>query len=325
LAAEAVPVVAQPVVRVSGVTRSFGAVHALRGVDLTVRPGEVLVLVGPNGAGKTTLTRIVATLDRPDGGTIEIFGEDPWRDLCAVRRRLSVVPQNVAPDPMLTGREQAYYYLRARGHSRSAARERIAEVFEAFGLAEMADRPTLRLSGGFQRRVVLAMAVAAGGELILLDEPTVALDPLMRRRTWNLITELSRHSAVLLTTHDMAEAEALGSRVAVLDQGMVLAETTVTELRRILPSGDKIVSDAPYDLVATLGLAECGQLEPLGMKTVLYPSSLRARRLAAKRLLAADLPFAVQATTLDDVYVHLLERPDAPGQSRPAVRRATAP
>jgi ABC-2 type transport system ATP-binding protein len=153
---------------------------------------------------------------------------------------------------------------------------------------------------------MLAMAVAAEGDLLLLDEPTGALDPVIKRRTWNLLREICRDRAVLLTTHDMAEAEALGSRVAIIDSGRVIADASVGELRATLPTPDKIVVDRPAHLVAGIAWHEFGRVEPLGARTLIYPYHPDLRTVLMERLIAASVPFSVTATTLEDVYVQLM-------------------
>ena len=213
--------------------RGGGSVPALRGVSLTIHPGERYALLGRNGAGKTTFLRIASTLLVPTGGTVEIFGEDAIRHPEAVRPSIAVVPQEGKPFFHLTPREQVFAYLSARGFVRATAKARTEESLEQMGLLEVADRLSTTLSGGQRQRTIVATVIATEAPLLFLDEPTIGMDPFARRGVWEAFRRLSRRgSTILLTTHYLDEAESLSQRLAIVERGRVLVEGTAEGLKR---------------------------------------------------------------------------------------------
>jgi ABC-2 type transport system ATP-binding protein len=221
-----------PMIEVEGITKRFGPVHALAGVDLAVEPGTVLALLGPNGAGKTTLVRILATLLRPDNGRARVAGYDVVADARALRSVIGLAGQYAAVDEMLTGRENLelaglLYHL-----SRREYRRRAAGALERFGLTSAADRMVKTYSGGMRRRLDIAASLAGRPPVLFLDEPTTGLDPRTRNDLWGFIGDLvTGGTTVLLTTQYMEEAERLADRIAVLDAGRVIALGTAAELK----------------------------------------------------------------------------------------------
>lgn len=213
------------VAELSGVTRRYGQLVALDGLDLCVRRGELLALLGPNGAGKSTSIALLLGLIRPQSGRATLFGGDP--QAVASRRRIGVMLQSANLPPTLRVGEllrlTASYYPDPRPLAESAARA---------GIADLLMRPYGKLSGGQQRRVQFALALCGRPELLFLDEPTVGLDIDARQRLWAAMRELvAEGCAVVLTTHYLEEAEALASRVVVIDRGRVLTEGSVDALR----------------------------------------------------------------------------------------------
>jgi ABC-2 type transport system ATP-binding protein len=218
-----------PAVSIRGASKRFGAVHALRGVDLDVEQGEFFALLGPNGAGKTTLISLLAGLTRPDGGTLQVLGHDVVKDYRNARRLLGVVPQELVFDPFFTTREtlqiqSGYFGLR---HNDAW----IDELLQRLHLADKADANMRALSGGMKRRVLVAQALVHKPPVILLDEPTAGVDVELRQVLWEFIRELnSQGHTILLTTHYLEEAESLCKRVAMLKQGEIVALDTTENL-----------------------------------------------------------------------------------------------
>jgi ABC-2 type transport system ATP-binding protein len=221
----AAPAAAEVVASLSGVRKRLGRTEALAGVDLELRAGELVALLGPNGAGKTTAISLLCGLRSPDAGTVRIFGGDPQHP--RTRSRFGVTPQGVSYPGVLKVREvvklvQAHYPAPAP----------LAEVLEGFGLDDLASRQIGGLSGGQRRRLGVALAFAGRPSLVLLDEPTTGLDVVAQRAVWNEVRAfVARGGTVLLTTHYLAEAEALASRVVVLNRGKVVADDTVDAVR----------------------------------------------------------------------------------------------
>src|SRR5437588_3662811 len=208
---------------VRGVTKAFGDVRALAGVDLDVPRGSVLGLLGPNGAGKTTFVRVLTTLLKPDAGTAKVVGLDVVNEATALRRHIGLAGQYAAVDENLTGLENLTMVGRLYGMSRGQAKARGRELLERFDLSDSADRPAKTYSGGMRRRLDLAAAMVAKPDVLFLDEPTTGLDPRSRMQMWETIQELARGgSTVLLTTQDMEEADRPADQIVVLDSGRKL-------------------------------------------------------------------------------------------------------
>ncbi|MCK9486384.1 MAG: ATP-binding cassette domain-containing protein [Dehalococcoidia bacterium] len=217
---------------VRGLTKSYGKVAALRGVDLEVERGIVFGLLGPNGAGKTTLVRILTTLQPPSSGSASVAGFDVQRDAEALRRSIGLAGQFAAVDDQLTGLENLELVARFYHLPRVEARRRARSLIERFDLVEAGDRRAITYSGGMRRRLDLAAALVAEPEVLFLDEPTTGLDPRSRLDLWVAIEELARGgTTVLLTTQYLEEADRLASRIAVVDHGLVIAEGTASELK----------------------------------------------------------------------------------------------
>jgi ABC-2 type transport system ATP-binding protein len=219
-------------VETEGLRKRFGVTEALRGLSLTVGAGTIYGLLGPNGAGKTTTVRILATLLRPDGGRAAVLGQDVVREAAAVRRRIALAGQGATVDEDLTGRENLLFLGRLSGLSRGGARARAAGLLDAFGLGGAGGKQVKTYSGGMRRRLDLAASFLVPAELYFLDEPTTGLDPAARAQVWQIVRSVAESgSTVLLTTQHMEEADRLADRVAVIGQGMVLAEGTPAGLK----------------------------------------------------------------------------------------------
>ena len=208
---------------VRGLHKRFGRVHALRGVDLSVRRGEFFGLLGPNGAGKSTLINILAGLTRASAGSAAVLGHDVWRQATITRRALGVVPQELVYDPFFSVREfldfQAGYYGRPR-----AAAGWIDYLLEALSLADKADTNMRALSGGMKRRVLIAQALVHRPRVLVLDEPTAGVDVELRQGLWEFVRELHGEGmTIVLTTHYLEEAESLCDRIAIVSNGEIVA------------------------------------------------------------------------------------------------------
>ncbi|GGV70689.1 ABC transporter ATP-binding protein [Streptomyces griseoloalbus] len=214
-----------------GVTKSYGDVHALRGVDLRIPPGRITALLGENGAGKTTLMSLVAGLQRPDAGRIAVTGHDVADAPGAARRALGFAPQELGVYPTLTVRQNLMFCAELAGLRRGAARDRTAETAEPLALTELLDRRAGELSGGQQRRLHVAMALVHRPAVLLLDEATAGVDVRTRTALLDLVRGLAADGvAVCYSTHYLAEVESLDAHVAVLDGGRVIAHDTLSAL-----------------------------------------------------------------------------------------------
>lgn len=213
---------------------AFGETNAVDGLDLTVAQGEVFGLLGPNGAGKTTAIRCITTLLPVPAGTVRVFGHDAARDRMAVRRLLGYVPQQLSADANLTGRENVALFARVFDVPRRERAERVGQALTAVGLTDAADRLAGTYSGGMVRRLELAQALVSAPRLLILDEPTIGLDPIARTGVWEHIgaVRAATGMTVLVTTHYMDEADQHCDRVALMHRGRVRALGTPAELRQ---------------------------------------------------------------------------------------------
>jgi ABC-2 type transport system ATP-binding protein len=218
-----------------GVRKSFGGKVVLDGVDLDVATGIIFALLGPNGAGKTTLIRILATLIRPDAGTVTVAGHDLLADPIAVKRAISLTGQYAAVDEMLTGEENLRMMARLLHFAPRAAKARSAELLAEFGLLDARARLVKTYSGGMRRRLDLAISMIARPRLLFLDEPTTGLDPRSREQLWGTVRGLADQGVtVLLTTQYLEEADQLADRIAMLDHGRIVARGTADQLKSSL-------------------------------------------------------------------------------------------
>ncbi len=220
-------------VHCTGLEYAFGRTKAVDGVDLSVRAGEVFGLLGPNGAGKTTAIRAITTLLPVPSGMVEVFGHDTARQRMAVRRLLGYVPQQLSADGGLTGRENVSLFAQVFDVPRRERAARVAQALAAVELTEVADRMAGTYSGGMVRRLELAQALVSAPRLLVLDEPTIGLDPIARTSVWERIAEVRAATGmtVLVTTHYMDEADQYCDRVALMHQGKIRALGTPEELK----------------------------------------------------------------------------------------------
>ena len=213
-------------IETKGLTKSYGSVEALRGIDITVAQGEVFALLGPNGAGKTTAVEILEGHRKRSGGSATVLGHDPGKGEAALKRRIGIVLQETGVNRFLTVAEAIDQFRRYYPHPRP-----LEEVIEVVGLTEKRNTMVRKLSGGQQRRLDVAIGLAGDPELLFLDEPTTGFDPSARRNAWGMVQNLkSLGKTVFLTTHYMDEAQFLADRVAIIVGGLIRAEGTPDEL-----------------------------------------------------------------------------------------------
>jgi ABC-2 type transport system ATP-binding protein len=217
----------------TGLVYAFGAARAVDGIDLSVRAGEVFGLLGPNGAGKTTAIRAITTLLPVPSDMVRVFGHDVARRKMAVRRLLGYVPQALSADAALTGRENVSLFARLFDVDRRERAARVAAALDAVGLADAADRMAATYSGGMIRRLELAQALVSAPRLLVLDEPTIGLDPIARTSVWTRIDQVRAATGmtVLVTTHYMDEADRYCDRVALMHRGKIRAVDTPDRLK----------------------------------------------------------------------------------------------
>jgi ABC-2 type transport system ATP-binding protein len=219
-------------IEVSGLRKAFGTKVVLDGIDLHVPAGTIFSLLGPNGAGKTTTVNILTTLIQADGGSVRVAGHDLIRNAKGVRARIGVTGQFAAVDDLLTGQEN----LQLMVDLKRADNAVIPGLLERFDLTEAAQKQVVTYSGGMRRKLDLAMTLVGGPRIIFLDEPTTGLDPRSRRTMWDIIRDLVAGGVtIFLTTQYLEEADQLADRIAVLDQGRLVAQGTPAELKRQIP------------------------------------------------------------------------------------------
>ncbi|MEW6425538.1 MAG: ATP-binding cassette domain-containing protein [Bacillota bacterium] len=214
-------------------TKHYGNIVAVAGLDLEIKKGEIFALLGPNGAGKTTTIRMLTMLTRPTGGAALINGYDVIRDLGKVKKEIGVVPQHMNLDQELTARENLELHGRLHKIPAPERRKRAEELLKYVELQDRAGELVSRFSGGMKRRLMIARALMHSPQILFLDEPTVGLDPQTRRKIWDLIRRMnSEGMTVLLTTHYIEEAEVLCHRVGIMDKGKLIAIGTPGELKQ---------------------------------------------------------------------------------------------
>jgi ABC-2 type transport system ATP-binding protein len=222
-----------PMIEASELVKRFGKTVALDHLELVADRGTILAVLGPNGAGKTTFVRCIATLIRPDAGTLRVFGHDVVREPDAVRASIGLAGQFAAVEPAMTGRENLEMVARLFGQDRPTARSNIARVLEQMGLAEDADRLVRTYSGGMRRKLDLGASLVGEPRLLLLDEPTTGIDPGSRIDLWEAIRGLvDRGTNVLLTTQYLDEADHLADQMVIIDRGSTIAHGTPAELKK---------------------------------------------------------------------------------------------
>ncbi|TMD69876.1 MAG: ATP-binding cassette domain-containing protein [Chloroflexi bacterium] len=296
-----------------GLRKSFGDHVVLDGIDLNVAAGTIFALLGPNGAGKTTMVQILSTLLSADSGEVRVAGHDLAHEPDAVRAAIGVTGQFSAVDNLLTGEENLLLMADLHHLSRSEGRKRAAELLERLDLVDAARKLPTTYSGGMRRRLDLAMTLVGDPRIIFLDEPTAGLDPRSRHTMWQIIRDLvARGVTILLTTQYLEEADQLADRIAVLDQGKLVAQGTPDELKRRIPGGHILLQFADasgLELAArTLGDGARDDNElTLQIPTDGSVRSIKAllNRLDDESMAVNDL--SIHTPDLDDVFFALTD------------------
>lgn len=243
----------------------YGDFEAVKGAGFVVAAGEVFGLLGPNGAGKTSIMRVLTTLLKPAGGRAWVLGHEVGAEPAVARRLIGYVPQALSADGSLTGRENAMLFARLHGVRREEREPRVQQLLELMDIAGAADRVVRSYSGGMVRRLEIACALIHRPRLLLLDEPTIGLDPVARRAVWRHLAEMRAETGLtmLMTTHLMEEAEEQCQRVAVMSQGEIRAEGRPVELRADLGAGGGTLEDVFVSLTTDAD-ARGGEFHDIG-------------------------------------------------------------
>ena len=298
-------------IEVSGLRKSFGDKVVLDGIDLTVPTGTVFSLLGPNGAGKTTAVNVLTTLIRADGGTVRVAGHDVAREVKAVRAAIGVTGQFAAVDELLSGQENLQLMVDLHRVGRAEGRRVIADLLDRFDLVAPASKLVTTYSGGMRRKLDLAMTLVGHPRIIFLDEPTTGLDPRSRRTMWDIVRGLVADGVtVFLTTQYLEEADHLADRIAVLDQGRLVAQGTAAELKRQIPGSHVRLRFADAgELDAAAGILAGATRDDEGLELrVPNDGGTQALRALLNRLDDHSIQveeFAVHTPDLDDVFLAL--------------------
>ena len=292
--------------RASGLTKVYKKSKrpALDHLDLDIEGGQIFTLLGRNGAGKTTFLRISSTQLMPTSGSVTVLGLDAVRDAAEIRERIAVTPQEAETIYPLTARDHVMLSLRMRGMPKSEAAARTKEALGALELTESADVNTDWLSGGTKQRVIVAMALATDAELVLLDEPTIGLDPLNRRRVWDQLTRLRQEGrTIVLTTHYMDEAEALADRLVILNRGRIVAQGTPQSVKSSFTNRTARVD--VYDRFSEKELEAYGRVTKVAGRFRVMTDQGAAKSLGEEAL-SRGANIAIGPVSLDDLFVDIV-------------------
>lgn len=298
-----------PAVETVALSRSFGDYVAVDALDVSVDQGELFALLGPNGAGKTTTIKLLCCLLRPTSGTARIMGLDIRDDPLSVKQIIDISPQETAIAEHLNARENLSLMAGLHGIDPSVSRSRTEELLEMMGLADRASEKVKKYSGGMKRRLSIAMALISDPKVLFLDEPTLGLDPQSRRAIWAHIQSLKGTKTILHTTHYLEEADSLADRIAIIDEGKIIAMGTPDELKRSISDSQTVVVEASNltdeavtalrQVYPDLSLTD-GHIEIKGENVSLYEIDdiLRPRGVIVEST-------SRKQVTLDDVFLEL--------------------
>ena len=277
---------------------------ALDSLDLEIESGQIFTMLGRNGAGKTTFLRIASTQLMPTSGSVTVLGLDVVRDAKQLRERIAITPQEAETIYPLTPRDHVLLNLRMRGIPKDEAKKRAQEALNDLELSEVADMNSDWLSGGLKQRVIVAMALRTDAELIFLDEPTIGLDPVNRRRVWDQLTRLKKSGkTIILTTHYMDEAEALSDNLVIVSRGKVVAAGTPRSVRAAVTQRTTRVD--VYDKFTQSELGGYGHVVSIAGRFRVLTDEQGARSLGDEAV-ARGASISLSPVTLDDVFVDIV-------------------
>ena len=278
---------------------------ALDNISLKIDQGQIFTLLGRNGAGKTTFVRMCATQLLPTSGTLKVLGYDIITQPENIRKFISVVPQEGRPLRALTPWDHVYNWLKIRGEDKSIAKTKTETILQRLELFKVKDKPAMNLSGGMKQKILVAMATAVDADLLFLDEPTIGLDPVSRRQVWTLIQDLKKEGkTILLTTHYMDEAEILSDKIVIIDNGKIVKEGNISDLRKIIPQNIRM--DISKKITDIDKLKKYGNVIEIGtdiIRLFTFESHIgELSDLAIKN----NISFNISPITLDDIFVYLV-------------------
>ena len=287
------------------VYHSKETVEALKGVNISIRKGELFTLLGPNGAGKTTFLRIISTQLFPTKGEAYVLGYDVLTQPNEVRKHIAVVPQDVATYGNFTPLEYAYYFSLLRGMTKHEAKVAAKKALEAVELWDLRNRTCRTLSGGEKKRAIIASALSSDADIFMLDEPTSGLDAVARRNVWAVLREMiEQGKTILLTTHIMEEAEMVSDRLVIMHMGTAIAEGTPEEIKRLAKEKFRVVVEGDLN---SLGLVENGnRVVKFGSKWIVYVRDEDEALEIVGTALKKELKAETAPVTLEDVFVKLV-------------------
>jgi len=303
-------------IQVEDLQKSYGSLRAVDGISLEVPEGELFGFLGPNGAGKTTTLSMVSGLLKPDHGRVSIGGIDVWGSPKAAKRLLGLVPQDLALYEELTARENLAFWGSLFDLSRSQLKANIDLWLDRVGLKDRARGPVSKFSGGMKRRLNLAIGLVHNPKVVLLDEPTVGIDPQARKNILDIIRDIAREgTTILFTTHHLEEAESLCDRIAIMDHGKVLETGSVEELAKVAGDGDIVTVSGPF---TAAGFRAALENEPVSVLTAAENSgavSLRPGEMNVVTLLQrlseggiGITDVSIQKPSLESVFLKLTGR-----------------
>jgi ABC-2 type transport system ATP-binding protein len=278
---------------------------ALDNITLKIDQGQIFTLLGRNGAGKTTFVRICATQLLPTSGRLKVLGYDIISQAENIRKFISIVPQEGRPLRALTPWDHVYNWLKIRGEDKYVAKIKTETILQRFELLKVKDKPAMNLSGGMKQKILVAMATAVDADLLFLDEPTIGLDPVSRRQVWTLIQDLKKEGkTILLTTHYMDEAEILSDKIVIIDNGKIVKEGNINDLRKIIPQNIRM--DISKKIPDVEKLKRYGNVVETGTDIIRLFTFKSYIEELSDLAIKNKVSFNISPITLDDIFVYLV-------------------